>query len=1013
MALQKQVVAASLAGGLDTKTDPKQVPPGKLLTAENVVVKRTGELQKVDGTSTFLTNVTYQASIDSGKQLSVLGDELCLTSNSGFYAYSELQGQWNYRSQLSSCSVGLSQVASSTVSLRNPVCAVANNLALYAWVDTSVTSTVGNVVYTVVDLLSGSAVIAPTNIPNSLSTPRVIAVGRYLFLCYYTNGTSLWAFCLDSLTVSFSAGYFSITPGGAGTTNYDICGFQGGMAVVHATTSGDLYAYIYTSTSAAAVNAAPLGLTSTTSEGGVSLFQNQDNSNVIGLLYYQSGVGLSHLTFTPSFAVNTAAVLISSLTASNFSAVCYNGVSEIIYNGPNPASDPSIYPVCRGTVVLATNNLATSDVIFKGAVLTSKCFRVDGLTLFMAGYENTYLTSGDSLGLQTTNFILTADGHVQATVLPAKTGNLVYQFGSPAFVSSQKVILPVLQKGQVESEQGRLFTLDNVAATFLDFSATRFPPGQTLGEHLYLPGGFLKVYDGISVVETGFHLWPDLNTTAVSPTTEGVGSIAAGTYLYVAVYEWRDAKGHLHQSAPTYPPLSYQFNAGSKSLSLKYRALAFTEKRAENGRKDVSVVLYRTKDKGSVYYRVTPPHTNVLNDATARANGYVTLTDTTADSALTSNQILYTMGGELENVSTPAPSLVLTFKDRIFTVTGEDPSALYYSKQIVPGAIPGFNDLLRLPVNPQFGDITALGALDDKLVIFKKAAIYVVAGDGPLPTGQQDTFSAAAKLASDVGCSNQSSVVETPLGMMFQSEKGIYLLDRSLGVKYIGAGVEGFNSLTVTGAFVLAYANQIRFYTSAGTTLVYDYIQDAWTVRTREGAVAAVSWKGKAVYLRSNGQVAAETQGQAASDSSPVLTKVKTAFHSFAGLQGFQRVWRILVLGEFAGNHVLKVSVYTDFKSTADDTFYIAVGDSSFCASAAVVALTTTAATFTGGASDSAYEFSLKPRVQKCTSMALLFEDVFPTGVATKGFNISAVSFEVGAKGTAKKLNAATTLVKG
>src|SRR5207302_1775315 len=117
----------------------------------------------------------------------------------------------------------------------------------------------------------------------------------------------------------------------------------------------------------------------------------------------------------------------------------------------------------------------------------------------------------------------------------------------------------------------------------------------------------------------------------------------------------------------------------------------------------------------------------------------------------------------------------------------------------------------------------------------------------------------AAKLASDLGCQSPASVVETPAGLMFRSSKGIYLLDRSLSVQYIGAPVESFNSLTVSGAFVLAYANQVRFTTVEGTTLCFDYVQAVWTVRTNEAAVGALSWNDQATYLRSNAQVAVET----------------------------------------------------------------------------------------------------------------------------------------------------------
>ena len=74
--------------------------------------------------------------------------------------------------------------------------------------------------------------------------------------------------------------------------------------------------------------------------------------------------------------------------------------------------------------------------------------------------------------------------------------------------------------------------------------------------------------------------------------------------------------------------------------------------------------------------------------------------------------------------------------------------------------------------------------MDDKLIIFKKDAIYYITGTGPDNTGANGTFSDATFITSTVGCANPSSIVLMPNGIMFQSDKGIWLLDRQLGTTY-------------------------------------------------------------------------------------------------------------------------------------------------------------------------------------------------------------------------------------
>jgi hypothetical protein len=75
------------------------------------------------------------------------------------------------------------------------------------------------------------------------------------------------------------------------------------------------------------------------------------------------------------------------------------------------------------------------------------------------------------------------------------------------------------------------------------------------------------------------------------------------------------------------------------------------------------------------------------------------------------------------------------------------------------------------------GDITALKAMDDKLIIFKENAIFYLSGDGPNNLGQQDTFIEPQLISSDIGCSVKNSVVLTPAGIFFKSHKGIHLLE--------------------------------------------------------------------------------------------------------------------------------------------------------------------------------------------------------------------------------------------
>ncbi len=73
MALDKNKVPISFAQGLDTKSDPKQVQPGKFLTLENAVFLKNGMIQKCNG-------YAYKAPIFPDTPLA------CATLKDGFFA---------------------------------------------------------------------------------------------------------------------------------------------------------------------------------------------------------------------------------------------------------------------------------------------------------------------------------------------------------------------------------------------------------------------------------------------------------------------------------------------------------------------------------------------------------------------------------------------------------------------------------------------------------------------------------------------------------------------------------------------------------------------------------------------------------------------------------------------------------------------------------------------------------------------------------------------------------------
>ncbi len=289
------------------------------------------------------------------------------------------------------------------------------------------------------------------------------------------------------------------------------------------------------------------------------------------------------------------------------------------------------------------------------------------------------------------------------------------------------------------------------------------------------------------------------------------------------------------------------------------------------------------------------------------------------------------------------------------------------------------------------GPITALSVLDDKLVIFKATDVFAVSGDGPNDTGGGTSFPDPQYVTADVGCSNPNSVVSTPVGLMFQSAKGIYLLDRSLSATFIGAPVDAFRGLEITSATLNQDVNQVVF-TTAGPALVYDYYFQQWSTFTNhESAEDSDTFGGSFVFAKSDGRVYLQNREEYTDGGVPISLAFVTPNLSFAQLNGFQRCFSCFILGTYGSPHSLEVSVAYDYQDTYSESAIIDANDE----------VSTWGSDATWGASEvwggeyKPYEFRVDFGRQRCTAIRLRVADTQASDYG-EGYSISALTFNVG-----------------
>jgi hypothetical protein len=415
----------------------------------------------------------------------------------------------------------------------------------------------------------------------------------------------------------------------------------------------------------------------------------------------------------------------------------------------------------------------------------------------------------------------------------------------------------------------------------------------------------------------------------------------------------------------------------------------------------VKITIYRWSEAQQTYYQVTSIANPTLNDTLV---DNIVFTDTAADSSIAGNSILYTTGGVVENIAAPASPVMTVLKNRLFVLDSENRNLWWFSKPIVPGEPVEMSDLFTYFVNPTLtgqgstGEITAGAGMDDKLISFKRDAIYYTTGNGPDATGNNNDFSEAIFVTSTVGCTNQQSIVFMPKGLMFQSDKGIWLLGRDLSTTYIGAPVQAYNNQTVLSAVNVPGTNQVRFTMSGGKTLVYDYYYDQWCTFTNVPAIASTLYENRHTFVNERGELYQESPGRYLDGAAPVLMGFTTSWINLAGLQGYERAYYFYLLGMYLSQHKIGLSIAYDYNDTPQqytvvtpDNLSTDWGDEAVWGSGEA-----------WGGSDNVEQWRVFLQIQKCQSFRITFQELqntFDLSPPSKaGLTVSGLNLVVGLK---------------
>ena len=974
MALQKQRLPIPLDLGLNTKIDDKVKPIGVFNKLENVVYDEIGKIKKRPGYDQISMLQVTDTPISQAQYLAKYKDELLVFNSTNMYARSPTLNRWTDRGLVYKAGVSSLTVYQDTYQQEQVDSHVVEGFSIFAWRRSD-----GTGLYSVYDRNNKSFLVSAGVLATECNSPRIGALNNEIFFTYANDSGSL---LVKKINLSNPASLSTAT-----TIASDVV--LTNIKIDCDSSENNVY-IAYRSTNGVAV----LSMDQTATVFAALAFPGEDpsfsldlrlDSQTRAVVTYGKSNGQARylivaMDFTSTILAPTTINSEATYDPSNVTMVETSSGNYHVYI--EWQSTDNIF-VQEGSVTdTGTVTIVPASSFIRGVGLASKAVIYQGVRYLFVVYP---------LEPQTTYFLSDENAKILGKISPGIAGSTV-DFGVLTNIRSvDEVTFQYANqvKTQNESEQGTFFSLLGTKTSDITFEPTEPYQNAEMGENLHIASSVLQMYDGSVLVEHGFHVYPE--PIEATPTSTG-GSMNDGVRQYVAVYSWIDAKGQQHRSAASVPT-SVTFSAGNSTqkATITVNTLRITDK------ENVIVEIYRTEDVGDIFYKVTSTLAPVFNDKMVDT---VTFVDTTSDASLISNEVLYTTGEILENIAAPPCTAVTAYNNRLILTGLEDENAIAYSKIRVSGAPVEFNDTLVRLIKNVGGGIQTAAVMDDKVILFKKTAIFFFSGSGPNNLGQQDDFTEPEVIATDLGTIEKNSIVLTPDGIMFKSDKGIYLLSRSLGLDYIGAPVEGFNNLNVSSAKIVAKKNQVRFTTEDGASVVYNYNEKKWSTFENHKALSAEVIGNDYYYIRPDNLLYQQNESFS-DDGSPIKIRLETGWISLANVQGFGRIYKVLLLGDFKSNHKVLVKAAYDFNESwvtqeiVDPTDFIdtdAYGEESPYGSGSPY-----------GGDGNVMQIRVDLEIQKCQSIKLSFEDLQEN--AGEGLSISSLLLVVGVKGSEYKIN--------
>lgn len=934
MALNKQIINYPLGVGLNTKADERAMEAPELAVCQN------GEFEEVGGIQTRKPFVPLDShasnTITNIRRLAVYDGELVAFTDVAVWSYSESDGRWTQRASYLAPKIEEQSRFVTTGEQFDCDQAQLKGITMFVWVETTPSAS-DEAYVAAIDTATGAVKLSPTALLTGNATrPKIVATDKKFVVVYHkASPERLVSQIYDPEDLS------AATTGGG----YVISGLVGMDLIQHPNSLSDCLAMATFSTTWEVVDiladAAPtlLRTKTATADGPCAIAWDSRDNDRICVVYTSGTAIISDILLangtgsSPNVSVGTAENADVHQVACAFNGVDTFGVfwSALESNTVTASNGVEYNTIDTG------GNTGTEAWVVRVCGMASRAFLHDGSIYIWIVF------SGESTGgasplvaqLQNSYFLYRSDGLLVAKATAATAGGIIPTLGNLPNVQdlgNNKWSWCGGNRGIItlgRSQKG--YSAKSPRSITLEFDSDEARRSTSLGSTLYITGGQVAQYDGTNLVELGFHIFPWF----IGVSTGAAGNLT-GIYNYQSSYRWDNAKNEVERS--TTASIEDTANVTSKKIDTAAVVLNITSKTGAAG--EVALEYWRqvaNANVGQPFYLATSKDPASTGDNGYQENDPTTFavtgfTDNYTDANLISLEIWPENGGfTLESLNPPAATIIHATQDRIILAgIAGNPYQVLYSKERSPGEIASFHEALSVELPPEGGPITAIEFLNETLIVFKERAIYALPGDGFDNAGGGANYGPARIIANDVGATSAETVVLTPRGLVFHSQKGWYLLNRGWSAGYIGGPVSDFDDDNFVATHTLEDQHQVRC-CSTDRILVWDYLVDQWSEWTVDDLTHSVIYNGKQHYASSSGQMntVLAQEDNWTNNTTEYGLDVETAWIKTAGLQGFQRIWELMILGELVTACAVRIQVSYDYVNTVvDDKTWAPTGTS-------------------------------------------------------------------------------------